>query len=203
MVLLVRQRSPARDVAGLIDSLIAALRLAVRAGRRGSVVRLLFLGTVAVPIAGAVYGWQILQGTHVQGSPLDGGWIAFYALFGAAALHPSARQFSQPQPAASPYPRERIPKALNRASDGLQRVSTIAGTMREFSHPPTTETAPANLSAAIENTLIVAANEYRHLAVLTTDLTDLPLVQCNIGDINHVDLRLPLARVDRAVVLAA
>jgi signal transduction histidine kinase len=334
---------------------VAAVRLAVGAGRRGSVFHLLFLGTVAVLVADTIYGWQILQDTYVQGSPLDAGWIAFYVLFGAAALHPSARQFAHPQPVASPrlrpsrlallagatllapgvqtvqavfhqtssvplvtggasivlftlvvlrmaglvraqeastrrertlregterlmaereqmefelrlaqkleavgqlaagmaheintpiqfvgdtvrflddafsevqglvdnyraalaaavdgrppaelarivaeaeeeadleYLQERIPIALKRASDGLDRVSTIVRAMREFAHPPTMEMAPADLNAAIENTLIVAANEYRYLAELETDLAELPPVYCNIGDINQVLLNL-------------
>jgi signal transduction histidine kinase len=334
---------------------VAAVRLAVGAGRRGSVFHLLFLGTVAVLVADTIYGWQILQDTYVQGSPLDVGWIAFYVLFGAAALHPSARQFSHPQPVASPrlrpsrlallagatllapgvqtvqsvfhqtssvplvtggasivlftlvvlrmaglvraqeastrrertlreeterlmaereqmelelrlaqkleavgqlaagmaheintpiqfvgdtvrflddafseiqglvdnyraalaaavdgrppgelaqnvaeaeeeadleYLQERIPLALKRASDGLDRVSTIVRAMREFAHPPTMEMAPADLNAAIENTLLVAANEYRYLAELETDLAELPPVYCNIGDINQVLLNL-------------
>jgi signal transduction histidine kinase len=88
------------------------------------------------------------------------------------------------------YLQERIPLALTRASDGLGRVSTIVRAMREFAHPPTTEMAPADLNAAIENTLIVAANEYRYLAELETDLAELPPVQCNIGDISQVLLNL-------------
>jgi signal transduction histidine kinase len=88
------------------------------------------------------------------------------------------------------YLQERIPKALQRASDGLERVSTIVRAMREFAHPPTTEMAPADLNAAIENTLIVTANEYRYLAELETDLAELPPVHCNIGDINQVILNL-------------
>jgi signal transduction histidine kinase len=52
------------------------------------------------------------------------------------------------------------------------------------------EMAPADLNAAIENTLIVAANEYRYLAELETDLAELPPVYCNIGDINQVLLNL-------------
>jgi signal transduction histidine kinase len=398
MLLLVRRRSPGRDVAALIDSLIvavgvgtiswiylmapyahdetlalptklisiaypvmdlivlaAAVRLAVGAGRRGSVFLLLFVGTVAVLIADVIYGWHILQGTYEQGSPLDAGWIAFYVLFGAASLHPSARQFSQPQPATSTrltpsrlallagatllapgvqtvqavfhqkssvpavtgaasivlftlvvlrmaglvraqeastrrertlreeterlmaereqmelelrlaqkleavgqlaagmaheintpiqfvgdtvgflddaftdvqalvdeyraalaaavdghspeelarkiaeaeeiadleYLQERIPQAFKRASEGLARVSTIVRAMREFAHPPTTEMAPADLNAAIENTLVVSANEYRYLAELETDLAELPPVDCNIGDISQVLLNL-------------
>jgi signal transduction histidine kinase len=62
--------------------------------------------------------------------------------------------------------------------------------MREFAHPPTTEMAPADLNAAIENTLIVAANEYRYVAELETDFAELPPVDCNIGDISQVLLNL-------------
>ncbi|MGH2942409.1 MAG: sensor histidine kinase [Solirubrobacteraceae bacterium] len=88
------------------------------------------------------------------------------------------------------YLQERIPMALQRAAEGLARVSTIVRAMREFAHPPTTEMAPANLNAAIENTLVVAANGYKYLAELETDFAELPLVLCNIGDINQVLLNL-------------
>ena len=398
LLLLVRRRSPGRDIASLIDSLIVAVgvgtiswiylmapyaedetlalstklisiaypvmdllvlavavRLAVGAGRRESVFHMLIGGIVAVLISDVIYGWQIVHDTYATGSMLDAGWIAFYVLLGAAALHPSVPQFSQRQPGTSTrltpsrlvllagatllapgvqivqaafhrtsalpavtgaasivlftlvvlrmaglvrsqeastrrertlreeterlmvereqmelelrlaqkleavgqlaagiaheintpvqfvsdtvrflddaftevqglvddyrsalaaaaagqppdelarkiaeaedvadfaYLQERIPKALTRASDGLERVSTIVRAMREFAHPPTTEMAPADLNAAIENTLIVAANEYRYLAALETDLGELPPVHCNIGDINQVLLNL-------------
>lgn len=398
LLILVRRRSPGRDVASLIDSLIVAVgigtiswiylmapyarddtlalstklisiaypvmdllvltvavRLAVGAGRRGTAFHLLIAGVVAVLITDVIYGWQVLHGTYETGSLLDGGWIVFYVLLGAAALHPSVTRFSQRQHEASPrltpprlallagatllvpgvqtvqaavdqtlglsavtgaasivvftlvvlrmaglvrtqeastrrertlreqterlmaereqmelelrlaqkleavgqlaagiaheintpiqfvgdtvrflddaftevqglvddyrvaladavdgrppgelaqriakaeetadfeYLQERIPKALQRASDGLERVSTIVRAMREFAHPPTTEMAPADLNAAIENTLIVTANEYRYLAKLETDLAELPAVYCNIGDINQVILNL-------------
>jgi signal transduction histidine kinase len=398
LLLLVRRRSPGRDVASLIDSLIVtigvgtlswiylmapyaqdetlalptklisiaypmmdvlvlavAVRLAVGAGRRGAVFHLLIAGIVAVLITDVIYGWRILHESYETGSLLDGGWMAFYIVFGAAALHPSVQEFSQRRPATSSrltpprlallagatllapgvqmvqavthqtstllavtgvasivlftlvvlrmgglvrtqeastrrertlreeterlmvereqmefelrlgqkleavgqlasgiaheintpiqfvgdtvrflddaftdiqglvddyrsalaaavdgqppdelarklaaaeqsadleYLQERIPKALTRASEGLQRVGTIVRAMREFSHPPTTEMEPADLNAAVENTLIVAANEYRYVAELETDLTELPPVRCNIGDINQVLLNL-------------
>ncbi|MEP6811818.1 MAG: HAMP domain-containing sensor histidine kinase [Actinomycetota bacterium] len=36
-----------------------------------------------------VYGWLLLHGGYSPGDLLDGGWIVFYLLWGAAALHPS------------------------------------------------------------------------------------------------------------------
>jgi signal transduction histidine kinase len=62
--------------------------------------------------------------------------------------------------------------------------------MKAFSHPPTAEQAPVDLNAALGNTLIVAANEYKYVADVETDLGDLPTVVCNGGDINQVFLNL-------------
>jgi PAS domain S-box-containing protein len=84
------------------------------------------------------------------------------------------------------YLRERVPAALERSRDGLARVAKIVGAMREFGHPPTIGTAPVDVNAAVENTLVVAASEYKYVADLTTDLGDLPLVLSNGGDINQV-----------------
>jgi signal transduction histidine kinase len=88
------------------------------------------------------------------------------------------------------YLREHVPAALERSRDGLARVAKIVGAMREFGHPPTLGSAPVDVNAAIENTLVVAANEYRYVADLTTDLGDLPLVLSNGGDINQVLINL-------------
>jgi PAS domain S-box-containing protein len=88
------------------------------------------------------------------------------------------------------YLRERIPAALERSHDGLARVAKIVGAMRVFGHPPTSGTAPVDINAAIENTLVVAASEYKYVADLTTDLDDLPPVLSNGGDINQVLINL-------------
>ncbi|MEA2148540.1 MAG: two-component system, NtrC family, sensor kinase [Solirubrobacteraceae bacterium] len=88
------------------------------------------------------------------------------------------------------YLRERVPAALERSLDGLARVAKIVGAMREFGHPPTTGTVPVDVNAAIENTLVVTANEYKYVADLTTDLGDIPLVMSNGGDINQVLINL-------------
>jgi signal transduction histidine kinase len=42
------------------------------------------------------YGWLQLHTGYRQGSLLDGGWILFYLLFGAAALHPSMAVATEP-----------------------------------------------------------------------------------------------------------
>jgi signal transduction histidine kinase len=62
--------------------------------------------------------------------------------------------------------------------------------MKAFSHPDHQEQAPTALNAALENTLIVAQNEYRHVAQVVTELGDIPNVMCHIGELNQVFLNL-------------
>ncbi len=85
---------------------------------------------------------------------------------------------------------ERVPKALDRAKNGVERVSNIVKAMREFSHPDQREMSIADLNSAVESTLVVAANEYKYSATLNTELQELPPVHCHIGDINQVVLNL-------------
>jgi signal transduction histidine kinase len=88
------------------------------------------------------------------------------------------------------YLTEQIPLALRRALSGLQRVSALVRAMKDFAHPDATEQAPADLNHAILNTLTVARNEYKYVAEATTDLADLPLVTCHVGELNQVFLHM-------------
>jgi len=73
-------------------------------GLRNTAGRLLAIGTLGTLVADSVYG---LAGLHTgwnwhDGNPFDFGWILFYSCWGAAALHPSMRQLSEPRPVAAP-----------------------------------------------------------------------------------------------------
>ncbi len=68
--------------------LSAALRLAF-GGIRSKASMLTVASIGALFATDMVYGWLQLHGGYLTGGLLDGGWIAFYLLFGAAALHPS------------------------------------------------------------------------------------------------------------------
>ena len=84
----------------------------------------------------------------------------------------------------------RVPKALERAGNGVKRVSDIVKAMKDFSHPDEREMTVADLNSAIESTLVVAANEYKYSATLKKELQELPPVLCHLGDINQVILNL-------------
>jgi signal transduction histidine kinase len=88
------------------------------------------------------------------------------------------------------YIEENAPPAFERALEGVARVATIVGAMKEFSHVDRRERAAADLNRALMNTLTIARNEYKHVADTELDLGDLPQVMCNVGEVNQVFLNL-------------
>ncbi len=83
-----------------------------------------------------------------------------------------------------------IPPAIAEALEGLGRITTIVQSMKEFAHPDQAQKTFADLNQAIRSTLVVARNEYKHIAELEVDLGELPPVQCYLGEINQVVLNL-------------
>ena len=88
------------------------------------------------------------------------------------------------------YLQEQVPRAFERAFDGVSRVASIVRAMKEFAHPDHREMAPADLARALHNTLLVARNEYKQVAEVSVALDELPMVVCHIGDLNQVFLNL-------------
>ena len=75
--------------------------------------------------------------------------------------------------------------------DGIERVAEIVRAMKEFSHPGGTEMTSVDINAALQSTVTVAGNEWKHVADLELDLDPaLPQVQCLPGDVNQVFLNL-------------
>jgi diguanylate cyclase (GGDEF)-like protein/PAS domain S-box-containing protein len=74
---------------GDILMLGVAVRMAVGGGRRSASYYMMIGAIAATLLTDSVYGWIQLHGTYTPGDPLDGGWMLYYVLLGAAALHPS------------------------------------------------------------------------------------------------------------------
>ncbi|MFH1913804.1 MAG: ATP-binding protein [Pseudomonadota bacterium] len=85
---------------------------------------------------------------------------------------------------------EEVPKACERALGGTKRVATIVRAMKNFAHPGDGEKKAVDINAALENTIIVAKNEWKYVADVVTDFDALPMVQCLPGDINQVFLNI-------------
>jgi two-component system, NtrC family, sensor kinase len=84
-----------------------------------------------------------------------------------------------------------IPRAVDQALEGVERVVRIVRAMKEFSHPASEEHGAIDLNHAIENTVLVSRNEWKYVADLETRLDpSLPPVPCFPGEINQVILNL-------------
>ena len=86
-------------------ALVAAVTRLMIAVRRSPAVLLLIFGAAGLFVSDVLYGLAQLHGQWQRGTVVDLGWIAFYGLWGAAALHPSMVELTKPrilrQPSAS------------------------------------------------------------------------------------------------------
>jgi ligand-binding sensor domain-containing protein/signal transduction histidine kinase len=90
-----------------------------------------------------------------------------------------------------PYLTAEIPRALEAALDGTQRIARIVQSMKEFAHPGGTEKIAVDLNRAIESTIAVSSSEWRYVAEMVTKLDPaLPPVDCLLGELNQVMLNL-------------
>ena len=86
---------------------------------------------------------------------------------------------------------DEVPQAIQESIDGTERVRKIVLAMREFSHPSEKEKKLADINHGIESTIVISRNEWKYCADVETDLSaDLPLVDCQIDEINQVMLNL-------------
>jgi hypothetical protein len=83
---------------GDIILLAAAIRLAVDAGSRRPAFYLLIASIATLFSTDFAYGLVTLDGSYHHQLSLDVGWIFFYLLWGAAALHPSMGALSEAAP---------------------------------------------------------------------------------------------------------
>jgi diguanylate cyclase (GGDEF)-like protein/PAS domain S-box-containing protein len=83
---------PARDL--LLVAVV--VRLLLGRGVRNTSFRLLAASVVALLVADGFFAVASLHNTYADGSPIDLGWLLSYALWGAAALHPSMSRLSEP-----------------------------------------------------------------------------------------------------------
>ena len=102
------------------------------------------------------------------------------------------------EPAEGPPPKskldflaEEMPVAIAESLDGVAQISRIVLSMKEFSHPGSTSKTMSDINRALESTLTVSRNVWRHVATTETDLApDLPKVLCHAGELNQVFLNL-------------
>jgi signal transduction histidine kinase len=78
--------------------LATAVRLTVDRGPRPPAFWVLLTGVGALLVTDSLYTIIQLGGGYHTGSPIDVGWMTWYACWGAAALHPTMRALADPAP---------------------------------------------------------------------------------------------------------
>jgi two-component system, NtrC family, sensor kinase len=107
------------------------------------------------------------------------------------AAVPSAEMLESLRESDIDYLLQEIPLAIDQSLEGVERVSKIVQSMKEFSHPGANVKQAVDLNRALESTLTVARNEWKYVADLKLDLEpNLPHVMCLPGDLNQVFLNL-------------
>ncbi|MFW5731544.1 MAG: response regulator, partial [Desulfonatronovibrionaceae bacterium] len=87
---------------------------------------------------------------------------------------------------------EEVPASIDQSLQGIDHISNIVRAMKKFSHPgEKNEMTSIDLCDALENTVIIARNEWKHSAeVKTTCEPDMPSVPGYPNDLNQVFLNL-------------
>ncbi len=88
--------------------------------------------------------------------------------------------------------KENAPQAVEQAKEGIGRITTIVKSMKNFAYRDANSEKKSNdLNQAIRSTSVVATNEWKYHADMQLNLDEtLPMVPCNIGEINQVVLNL-------------
>jgi len=109
-----------------------------------------------------------------------------------AGTRPCQRDRETEKEATLPYLAPNVPAraASDRCLDGISRISNIVRAMKEFAHPDQREKTPADLNQALQSTLIIARNEHKVRAEVTTGARRAAAVLCHIGDPTRVFLNL-------------
>jgi diguanylate cyclase (GGDEF)-like protein/PAS domain S-box-containing protein len=76
--------------------LAGMIRLSVDSGKRAPAFYLLSASIVCLLATDSAYNYALLKNTYDHQLIYDAGWILYYLLWGAAALHPSMRELSEP-----------------------------------------------------------------------------------------------------------
>jgi signal transduction histidine kinase len=113
---------------------------------------------------------------------------AFDELLAVAATNECTQPSSPPDDLQ--FLRDEVPRAIERTIAGTERVASIVRAMKEFSHPDASEKMPSDINRALQNTLMIARNEYKYVATVDFQRGDLPEVMCNVGELSQVFLNL-------------
>lgn len=90
-----------------------------------------------------------------------------------------------------PFYLDELPAAISETLQGLDRISAIVNSVKQFAHPGHDRQQEINLNTLIEQTVTVSRNEWKYVAETTTNLDpDLPPVVCSSQEVGQLLLNL-------------
>lgn len=166
-----------------ISPLKAAEREALQASRMASV------GQLAAGIAHEINTPIQYIGDNLRFIADSMADIATAVSAGRACGNPAFEQALDAHDVA--YLLDEVPRAVSQSLDGAAQVARIVLSMKEFSHPGSTSKSMADINRALDSTITVSRNTWKHVAQITTDFAaDLPAVPCYAGELNQVFLNI-------------
>lgn len=88
------------------------------------------------------------------------------------------------------YAMEDVGELLDESIEGLNRISEIITSLKSFSRADNDEMLVNDINQGLKDTLRLAHNELKYHCTLHEDYGDLPLVICNLGQLNQVFMNL-------------
>ncbi|MDX1587634.1 MAG: ATP-binding protein [Oleiphilaceae bacterium] len=89
-----------------------------------------------------------------------------------------------------PFLREDLPSLLEESHEGIERVSKIIRSLRDFSRTDSGQFEPVDVQRAITQALTVAHNEIKYRAEVVTEFADLPPIEAVESQLGQVFLNL-------------
>ncbi len=87
--------------------------------------------------------------------------------------------------------REEVPAALRQSLEGMERIASIVGSMKDFSHPGERQLHSAEVNRVVESSCQVCRNEWKYVADLELQLDPAAgTTECVPGEIGQVVLNV-------------
>ncbi|OAN46675.1 hypothetical protein A6A04_06110 [Paramagnetospirillum marisnigri] len=184
-----------RLVAERTEALKEAQREALHASRLASVGQLAagIAHEINTPIQYVGDNLHFIQNVAAEVIPLVGEARKLAAELEQGRAGPEAgRDFlARIDPANLDFLLDETPLAVTQSLEGVAQVARIVLSMKEFSHPGTSQKSAVDINRALDSTLVVSRNSWKHSASVETRFDPaLPLVNCHPGEMNQVFLNL-------------
>lgn len=112
-------------------------------------------------------------------------------LAGELKLEMAEKAMSKSEEIDLEYIVEEVPHAISQSLEGIERVTRIVRSMKDFSHPGSDDKEMVDINHAIETTTTVCKNEWKYDAELITEFDPaLNSVPCYPGELNQVILNI-------------